>query len=465
MAYSEDAVRAKLASLNESQDSIVSNAQWIMFHRRHAPRTAALWLERLHTLPPQKRLTLIYLANEVVQQSRARGKPDFLLAFEPIIAEATAAAYQGASQDVQGRVRRVVEVWRQRGIFDARILESVEGRLAEIDRAKGPGKGTGGSGGGGGKMLGGSLFGGGGGHLPRELEPIAKSLAAVGKVEGAGAPTAAAAEAALVEYAKLTDAGATAPTPPVYAARLSALMKSLAAAEAAIGASVQARREVVAGVEALLEEQRARLAEDEAKVKELADKKEVVESKKRAVEDAIMRGLSGTTVEEGETTANRDFAETRGEEEGPEAEGFTPPPPDVEAFTPPPPEVQEVEVEGLPQGEDSTTAPKDEVTMGTSQTEPPMGLEQQAAPSQQPAVSNITSDSHSLKPPTPQDRVRQASTELPAPSSTRTDPRLKRRKTSHPAKTSAEEADAEVFAAGGGVANGIDEEGVAAMFQ
>jgi len=33
MAYNNDAVLAKLSSLNESQDSIVSVAQWIMFHR------------------------------------------------------------------------------------------------------------------------------------------------------------------------------------------------------------------------------------------------------------------------------------------------------------------------------------------------------------------------------------------------------------------------------------------------
>ena len=33
MAYTDDAVKAKLAALNETQDSIVTVAQWIMFHR------------------------------------------------------------------------------------------------------------------------------------------------------------------------------------------------------------------------------------------------------------------------------------------------------------------------------------------------------------------------------------------------------------------------------------------------
>jgi regulator of Ty1 transposition protein 103 len=105
MAYNDDAVLAKLSALNETQESIVTVAQWIMFHRyvnlgfsfkrdlaitrppcagrqlvatcmhsspwiwrlianrRHADRTAQLWLQRLKDSNSNKRLTLIYLAN------------------------------------------------------------------------------------------------------------------------------------------------------------------------------------------------------------------------------------------------------------------------------------------------------------------------------------------------------------------------------------------------------------------
>ena len=33
MSYTEDSVKAKLSALNDTQESIVSVAQWIMFHR------------------------------------------------------------------------------------------------------------------------------------------------------------------------------------------------------------------------------------------------------------------------------------------------------------------------------------------------------------------------------------------------------------------------------------------------
>ena len=63
MAYTDDAVKAKLSALNETQESIVTVSQWIMFHRRHADRTATIWLQKLKEAGSSKRLNLIYLVN------------------------------------------------------------------------------------------------------------------------------------------------------------------------------------------------------------------------------------------------------------------------------------------------------------------------------------------------------------------------------------------------------------------
>jgi regulator of Ty1 transposition protein 103 len=52
-----------------------------------------------------------------------------VVAFSPIIAEATATAYKGAPAEIQGKLRRVVEVWRDRAIFEAPIQTAIETRL------------------------------------------------------------------------------------------------------------------------------------------------------------------------------------------------------------------------------------------------------------------------------------------------------------------------------------------------
>ena len=68
----------------------------------------------------------------MAQQSKARRKDDFLIAFSPVIAEATAQAYKGATNEVQQKLRRVVEVWRQRQIFEAPIQDAIEARIEGI---------------------------------------------------------------------------------------------------------------------------------------------------------------------------------------------------------------------------------------------------------------------------------------------------------------------------------------------
>ncbi len=69
-------------------------------------------------------------STEVVQQSKARHKEDFLTAFSPFIADAASVAYKGASADIQGKLRRVVDVWRERNIFDREVLQDMDNRLA-----------------------------------------------------------------------------------------------------------------------------------------------------------------------------------------------------------------------------------------------------------------------------------------------------------------------------------------------
>ena len=69
------------------------------------------------------------MITEVAQQSRIRHKEDFIIAFSPVVAEAAAIAYKGAPTDIQGKLRRVIEVWKDRTIFEAPIQSAIESRL------------------------------------------------------------------------------------------------------------------------------------------------------------------------------------------------------------------------------------------------------------------------------------------------------------------------------------------------
>jgi hypothetical protein len=46
-----------------------------------------------------------------------------------IIANATAISYQGASQDIQQKLRKMVEVWNKREVFTQPTLKDIESKL------------------------------------------------------------------------------------------------------------------------------------------------------------------------------------------------------------------------------------------------------------------------------------------------------------------------------------------------
>ncbi|TGZ84598.1 DUF618-domain-containing protein [Ascodesmis nigricans] len=325
--YSDENVRTKLSGLNDSQDSIVGVAQWIMFHRRRADRSAELWFERLKESSAHRKLNLLYLANEIVQQSKVKNKPEFLNAFNPIIAEASEFAYRGSPANIQDKIRRVVVVWRERNIFPQQIQGDIEARLDDIDKGKGSAKG--GLGGGlkfgGSSMLGGSsLLGGGGGaggSTPLELVPIMKTHKDV--ADQASSVTIAVGTAN-TEFQKQFDPS-NLPPPPVYAARLSQLLKTLDTAEAAINGAIQARKAHVRNIERLLSQAKAALDKDEKAAADLAEKRRKTGETKTDVENMILRSMEEGGDGNGNDNGIEGERSKTPENRSPEIEALTPP--------------------------------------------------------------------------------------------------------------------------------------------
>lgn len=138
-------------------------------------------------------------------------------------------------------------------------------------------------------LLGNSLFSASGPSAPLEIQPLVPLQISISKAIASSSTAAATAD---IEYEKLTDPSKTVPTPPVHAARLSALLKSLASAEGAVVESIKARRALIDGLEKILETNKAALAGEQAQHMKFVGRKGIIEAKKRDVEDGIMRGLS-----------------------------------------------------------------------------------------------------------------------------------------------------------------------------
>ena len=128
------------------------------------------------------------------------------------------------------------------------------------------------------------------------------------------------------------------------AGKLGSLLKTLASAESAVNDSINARKELIQGLEKILESHRKKLSEEEATKSEISQHRTEVEAERKEVEDGILRRVSAeeansTAHEYASPNANPTNAGTTAAVDGaadtsPEIEGFTPPPPDVEDFTP-----------------------------------------------------------------------------------------------------------------------------------
>lgn len=287
--------------------------------------------------PPNKKLVLIYLANgmfdtflpimwlsgliyytEITQTSKMRKKEEFLRAYEPIITEATTVAYKGSPHDIQNKIRRVVEVWRNRQIFSQAVQQSIEKSMNDLDSSRSVGRKP---------ALGGSLFSSS--TVPAELAPVAPLATSVNKADLTAKPAVATANQ---EYEKVTSSNYTIPSAPVHAAGLSTLVKKLAVAEGAVAESIKARQALIAGLEQLLATNKSKLEQDETQVTDLKTRKDAIESRKRQVEDAILQGLSAIETNRISAAPLPVATTSPNGEDRPQMEELTPPP--MESFTP-----------------------------------------------------------------------------------------------------------------------------------
>ena len=178
--------------------------------------------------------------------------------------------------------------------------------------------------------MGGSLFSGSGGSsAPLELQPLVPLQIQVSKLALSVSSTMSTAN---VEYDKLMDPNIAIPNPPVHAARLTTLLKSLANAEGAVSESMKAREALVSGLEQLLAKNRAALDNEKGQHFELQSRKTSAELKKREIEDGIMRGTATPKGDASHSNGGHQELELDDDTERPQIEELTPPP--QEALTP-----------------------------------------------------------------------------------------------------------------------------------
>lgn len=139
MSLSQAQFIAKLQSLDETQDSIVNTSKWLLTFYKEADTVASAWAEYLtkSSISNKRKLLVIYLANDVIQQARHKQVVNFDKSFEKVLPGALSKAYAKFPTELKEKVKRVVSIWRQRKILSEGALKEIDASLEKVMTSQG----------------------------------------------------------------------------------------------------------------------------------------------------------------------------------------------------------------------------------------------------------------------------------------------------------------------------------------
>ncbi|XP_010926777.1 uncharacterized protein [Elaeis guineensis] len=109
----------KLGKLNSSQQSIETLSHWCIFHRNNARQVVETWDRQFRCAPRDQRVSFLYLANDILQNSRRRGL-EFINEFWRVLPGALNDVFENGGEFGRNTVLRLVDIWEERKVFGSR---------------------------------------------------------------------------------------------------------------------------------------------------------------------------------------------------------------------------------------------------------------------------------------------------------------------------------------------------------
>ncbi|XP_030926469.1 regulation of nuclear pre-mRNA domain-containing protein 1B-like [Quercus lobata] len=109
----------KLSKLNNSQQSIESLSRWCVTHRKKAKQIVETWDKLFNSSQREQRVSFLYLANDILQNSRRKGS-EFVNEFWKVLPAALKLVYENGDEHGKKVVTRLVDIWEERKVFGSR---------------------------------------------------------------------------------------------------------------------------------------------------------------------------------------------------------------------------------------------------------------------------------------------------------------------------------------------------------
>jgi regulator of Ty1 transposition protein 103 len=122
--YSDSVLKQKFDKLENTQPSITGLSQWILYHRKRHSESVDIWLKEFLAVSSEKKLILLYLANDVLQESRRKGD-EFIKDFELILEEVVTHLFKICASVQLEKAKRLLSIWETRTVFPPNFIQLV----------------------------------------------------------------------------------------------------------------------------------------------------------------------------------------------------------------------------------------------------------------------------------------------------------------------------------------------------
>lgn len=132
MTLNEATLEKRLDQVSNSQESIQTLSYFCLHYKNHHKRIVQIWLKCLQKAKTSHRLTLIHLANDIVQNAKRKNVASFIQDFKNIMRDTVPHL---KDPKIKTSVERVFSIWQDRNIFDATFISELKGQLNGSSRS------------------------------------------------------------------------------------------------------------------------------------------------------------------------------------------------------------------------------------------------------------------------------------------------------------------------------------------
>jgi hypothetical protein len=119
----------KMSKLTPSMEHITGLSKMMNLNYHKAEATVDLWWQQFQSASPHRYLTFVYVANDIMQNSRKQGQ-GFINAFTQILGEALCLTV-ARNPKLLPKIQRLIQVWKERQVMGSATLKTLRTQVTQ----------------------------------------------------------------------------------------------------------------------------------------------------------------------------------------------------------------------------------------------------------------------------------------------------------------------------------------------